>query len=62
MIVQWGGISEAVYPGGQSEEPSSPWYQNFVPDWLNGTYLPLPTPSVPVSNAITWTLRPGGDR
>ncbi|HEY4019860.1 MAG TPA: penicillin acylase family protein [Pseudonocardiaceae bacterium] len=62
MIVQWGGTSEAIYPGGQSEEPSSPWYQNFVPDWLNGTYRPMPTPNTPASNAITWTLRPGGDR
>lgn len=40
-----GGLSaEGVYPGGQSEDPASPWYANLVPLWWNGRYLPLPAP------------------
>jgi penicillin G amidase len=46
MIVRWSGagtpIAEGIYPGGQSENPASPWYSNLVSDWWAGSYLPLP--------------------
>ena len=45
------GVSaEGVYPGGQSENPASPWYDNLIPLWWNGQYLPVPTPA-------TWPAR-----
>lgn len=46
MIVHWSGVGHPVavgiYPGGQSENPASPWYSNMIADWWAGTYLPLP--------------------
>src|SRR5262249_50070449 len=30
--------AKGVYPGGQSENPASPWYDNLVPLWWNGQY------------------------
>jgi len=44
-----------VYPGGQSENPASPWYTNLVPLWWNGQYLPLPVAGAP-AGSITWSL------
>ena len=47
MIVSFdaGALSAVgVYPGGQSENPASPWYTNLVPLWWDGQYLPLPVP------------------
>jgi penicillin G amidase len=50
------GVSaEGIYPGGQSENPASPWYANLVPLWWNGQYLPVPTPGS-VGNGVKWTL------
>lgn len=31
----------AVYPGGQSGNPGSPYYDNMVNHWTNGSYYPL---------------------
>lgn len=31
----------AVYPGGQSGNPGSPYYDNMVPHWSSGRYFPL---------------------
>jgi acyl-homoserine lactone acylase PvdQ len=31
------------FPGGNSEFPTSPYYQNFAPFYQNGTYVPLST-------------------
>lgn len=50
MIVNMSNVSHSfgVYPGGQSENPASPLYSNYVSNWINGTYLPLlfyPSPS-----------------
>ena len=61
MIVAWtapgSGTAEGIYPGGQSENPASPWYEDQVADWWNGRYLPMPPPgSSP--GVIRWTLRP----
>jgi penicillin amidase len=61
MIVDWTGpgqaTAEAVYPGGQSENPASPWYQNLVPLWWDGRYLPLYTAAAQPTGGV-WTLRP----
>jgi penicillin amidase len=44
-----------VYPGGQSENPASPWYANLVPLWWNGQYLPVPVPGS-VAGPVHWRL------
>ena len=43
MIVQLGNIPEAygIYPGGQSGNIGSKYYENFVADWKNGRYYRL---------------------
>jgi penicillin amidase len=41
FIVDWGTGAEGVYPGGQSENPASPWYDNEIPLWWDGRYLPV---------------------
>lgn len=35
------GTAEAILPGGDSEDPLSPWYSNGIPVWLNGDLQPL---------------------
>ena len=58
MIVSFdaGALSAVgVYPGGQSENPASPWYTNLVPLWWDGRYLPLPVPGAP-AGSIRWSL------
>jgi penicillin amidase len=50
------GVSaEGVYPGGQSENPASPWYANLIPLWWDGQYLPVPAPGS-VGDDVKWTL------
>ncbi len=48
MVVAWSGtgapVADGIYPGGQSENPASPWYSDMVADWWAGTYLPMPSP------------------
>ncbi|QQE77502.1 penicillin acylase family protein [Alicyclobacillus sp. SO9] len=57
MIVDWSGVSEGVYPGGQSENPVSPWYENFVQTWWDGKYLPIYVNEAKVpGQLVTWTL------
>jgi penicillin amidase len=54
-----GGVSaEGVYPGGQSENPASPWYSNLVPLWWDGQYLPIPGPGSVSGSAgsVKWSL------
>lgn len=43
MIVQLTANTEAygIYPGGQSGNPGSPYYDNFIDNWANGKYYPL---------------------
>lgn len=43
MIVELGKQPKAfgVYPGGQSGNPGSPFYQNMVESWAKGKYFPL---------------------
>jgi penicillin amidase len=52
------GVSaEGVYPGGQSENPASPWYDNLVSLWWDGQYLPVPEPgSAGFAGGVRWTL------
>jgi penicillin G amidase len=51
------GVSaEGVYPGGQSENPASPWYANLVPLWWDGHYLPVPAPGS-AGDGAEWALR-----
>jgi penicillin G amidase len=66
MIVGWPGTSGrqpasawSIYPGGQSENPASPWYDNLVADWWNGRYLrmPLAAPATVRGNRL-WELEP----
>jgi penicillin amidase len=65
MIVQPGVAGQSppsgwgIYPGGQSENPASPWYENLVADWWNGRYLPMPSagPAI-VRGNVLWELEP----
>jgi penicillin amidase len=43
MIVQLTANTEAygIYPGGQSGNPGSPYYDNFTDNWASGKYYPL---------------------
>ena len=42
IIVDWGNKqSELIYPGGQDENPLSPWYQNQITTWWDGHYHPV---------------------
>lgn len=43
MVVELGDSIQAwgVYPGGQSGNPGSPYYTNFVKTWVDGEYYPL---------------------
>ena len=68
MVVNLSNVSHSygIYPGGQSENPASPLYSNYVNDWINGTYLPLlfyPTfASFPAGEIMAvMTLNPGGE-
>ena len=62
MIVQWTGrgrySAEGIYPGGQSENPASPWYEDQVADWWNLRYLPMPSPAGTTPGVIRWMLQP----
>jgi penicillin G amidase len=66
MIVQWTGpgqaTAEAIYPGGQSENPASPWYTDMVDDWLAGRNLTMPSTNDGPIGSILWSLRPGGEQ
>jgi len=56
------GVSaQGVYPGGQSDNPASPWYQNQVPLWWDGRYLTMPIPGRS-AGSLTWTLTAAAGR
>lgn len=61
MIVDWGtGQAFGSYPGGQSENPLSPLYQDRIEDWWHGKYRPMLNFDQSAQNAAyTWTLQPG---
>jgi penicillin G amidase len=62
MIVAWTGRGTAagrgVYPGGQSENPASPWYEDQMADWWDGRYLPMPPAGGYAAGPVRWSLRP----
>jgi penicillin amidase len=61
MVVDWGaGTFQAIYPGGQSENPASPWYENRVDTWFNGQYATMLTADAAASSsgAKAWSLQP----
>jgi penicillin amidase len=43
MIVDFGHLDQSVgvYPGGQSENPDSPYYDDQMRLWATGQYVPL---------------------
>lgn len=61
MVVDWSaGMAYGVYPGGQSENPLSPWYENQIPAWWDGRYNPMLDASQAQSlpGSQTWTIQP----
>ncbi|MER7672493.1 penicillin acylase family protein [Kitasatospora sp. NPDC096128] len=60
MVVAWTGDGQAdaraIYPGGQSENPESPWYRTFGADWWNGRLRPLRTAEDGAPSVAVWTL------
>jgi penicillin amidase len=61
MIVDWGTRSaEGVYPGGQSENPASTWYETGIGAWWNGHYFPLRDAAQAgrLPGSAIWTVQP----
>ena len=61
MVVDWAnGTFDGIYPGGQSENPVSPWYENHVETWWDGLYAPMLSADQAgaAPGSVTWTLRP----
>ena len=56
FIAEMGSSYIGVYPGGQSENPISPWYEDQIPSWLAGRYYSMATPKASAATAV-WTLR-----
>jgi penicillin G amidase len=50
-------IAEVSYPGGQSENPASPWYDDQTADWWAGDYLPMSSAATPGA-PVVWELQP----
>ena len=61
MVVDWGTHTfSGIYPGGQSENPASTWYENRVDTWWNGLLVPMLSADEAASSSgtATWTLQP----
>ncbi len=62
MVAGWSGtgkpVAEGIYPGGQSENPGSPWYSNLIGYWRAGHDLPLPAAGL-VTVARAGSVSPG---
>ena len=56
MIVEFTDrpTAQVIYPGGQSGNPGSPYYDNMIDDWVNGTYhaVKLVTEQEDISNIL----------
>jgi penicillin amidase len=48
-------VADGVYPGGQSENPASPWYSDLISRWWADQTLPMPTPGRP-AGSLRWNL------
>lgn len=61
MVVQLSALTEAygVYPGGQSGNPGSKFYDNFIDKWVNGEYYPLwvMKKSDAIDKKVKWTMK-----
>src|SRR5262249_38284336 len=61
MIVQLSATMQAfgVYPAGQSGNPGSQYYDNFVDTWVKGQYYPLwmMKPSDVNDKRVKWTIK-----
>src|ERR1700761_3481748 len=67
MVVQFPGsgradsggpaVAEGGYPGGQSENPASPWYDALLSRWWSDQTLPMITPGRP-AGSLRWSLGP----
>jgi penicillin G amidase len=63
MVVDFAGssggpvLAEGVYPGGQSENPTSAWYDDLIEYWWDDRLLPMPTAGA-TAGPVLWTLRP----
>ena len=63
MVVEFSGssssagpeVAEGVYPGGQSENPASPWYSDLISRWWADQALPMPTPGR-AAGSLRWNL------
>lgn len=61
FVMDWStGQGVGVYPGGQSENPLSPWYENQIAAWWNGTYYPMldAAQAQSATGTHTWTIQP----
>ncbi len=61
MVVDWGaGTFQGIYPGGQSENPASQWYENRVDNWFNGQYAAMLTADQAAASggSTAWSLKP----
>ena len=63
MIVHLSTVTEAfgVYPGGQSGNPGSRYYDNFIDTWATGKYYTLwvMKKSDAIDEKVKWTMRFG---
>ncbi len=63
MVVHLSTVTEAygVYPSGQSGNPGSKYYDNFVDTWAKGEYYPLwmMKKSDAIDQKVKWTMRFG---
>jgi len=55
MVIAFHAASLGILPGGESENPLSPWYENLVGRWWDGHYLTFST-RPPAHPLAVWTL------
>src|SRR5487761_1764008 len=61
MVVDWGTKTfSGIYPGGQSENPASTWYENKVDAWWSGLYAPMLSADQAsfAPGVATWSMQP----
>ena len=61
MVVDWGTKTfSGIYPGGQSENPASMWYENKVDAWWSGLYAPMLSADEAslAPGVATWAMQP----
>ena len=61
FVMDWGtGKAYGIYPGGQAENPASPWYRNRVDGWLKGRYEPMldAASASRQAGSVRWELAP----